>query len=771
MPPPFSPPPRPLFDAALCAAFGVLLCDQSPLPPEICLGLCAGAATYALLRPVRYAALLLVFAGAGMLHLWRHPLSPSSAIATRLSERQTETVELQGEVEDIPQIQAATHHSEAPILQRCTFHLRVRLAQPADAALPDTRLLVHWRGFAPDCGDQVWLRAAIHRIPPPRNPGERDNANFQSRQNVWAEVFMRHSSEGGVLKAVGWRLQSWAAQVREALAAQLLRGIEDRREIHELIVSMVFGIQGHALQESRPWFRDSGTLHLFAVSGLNLSMLAGFLALLLRLVGAGPRTASVVALPLLVGYAVVTGLGASCMRALCMSLLWLGVEWIHRPAVSLNSLGGAALLLLLVDGNSLFEVGFQLSFGLVLALNLIAQPLTQYLRKKLEPDLLLPKKLWSLPQRRWLFFGGKGAEALSTAVVCWGAGLPWGLFVFHQIAPVSILANLVAVPLAFVNMALGFLSLLCAPLGPVTPALNRANAACASVLLHFVHWSSALPGGHWQVGLLWRQTPSLVVFDVGEGGAVLVREGRCHWLLDCGTGAQAAQIILPALGLYGIRTLDGLALSHGDTAHVAGAQAVFETLPPSVVVKTAGKDRSTQVKKTLQGLLESGANISIVHAGMPLPSSNNVACDVLYPPPGHTASVADDNCLILRWSTPQWSILYTADAGFPSERWLLEQNRAQLQADIWIRGSHGRELTGTDDFVKAVNPKLVIVASSPFHRNEDALQAWALKWRQQGTTVWLQKNVGAVEAWPGKTNRLRSFLNGEEFLWTAKPGN
>lgn len=768
---PFSPPPRPLFGAALCAALGVLLCDKSPLPPEICLGLCAGAATYAVLRPVRYAALILVFAVAGMLHLWRHPLSPSRATATRLSERQTETVEIQGEVEDMPKTQATPHHSEAPALQRCTFHLLVRLAKPADAALPGSRLLVHWRGVAPDCGDRVWLRAALQRIPPPRNPGERDYANFQSRQNVWAEVFMRHSSEGGVLKAAGWRLQNWASQARETLAAQLLRGIEDRPEIHELIVSMVFGIQSHALQESRPWFRDSGTLHLFAVSGLNLSMLAGFLAVLLRLAGAGPRTASLVALPLLVGYAVVTGLGASCTRALCMSLLWLGVEWIHRPAVSLNSLGGAALLLLLVDGNSLFETGFQLSFGLVLALTLIAQPLTHQLRKKLEPDPLLPQKLWSLPQRRWLFIGGKGAEALSTAVVCWGAGLPWGLFVFHQIAPVSILANLVAVPLAFVNMALGFLSLLCAPLGPVTPALNRANAACATMLLNFVHWSSALPGGHWQVGFPLRQTPSLVVFDVGEGGAVFVREGRCHWLLDCGSSAQAGQIILPALGLYGIRTLDGLLLSHGDTAHGAGAQAVFETLAPSVIVKTTGKDRSTQAKKTLQGLQDTGANLSIVHRGMFLPSSTTVTCEVLFPPPGHTASVADDNCLIVRWSTPGWSILYTADAGFPSERWLLEKDRAQLRADIWIRGSHGRELTGTDDFVRAVNPKVVIVASSPFLRNEEALQAWALKWRQQGITVWLQKDVGAVEVWPGKINRLRSFLNGEEFLWTAEPVN
>ncbi|RFC42573.1 MAG: beta-lactamase superfamily II [Verrucomicrobia bacterium] len=762
----FSAPPHPLFYAALSAVAGVLFFDRLPLSFETALGLFSGAAMYAVFRPIRNAALTVVFLGAGGLHLCRHHLCPSRESVSRLAQNQVESVELQGEVEDVPQASANPSKKTVP---QSTFHLLVRTSSPAEAVLPGSRLLVHWRGAPPGCGDQVWLRAALQRIPPPRNPGERDYAAFHSRQDVWAEVFLRHPSEGGVASTGGWRLQTWAAQTREVLSAQLLRGIEERPQIHELITSMVFGIQGHALQEERPWFRDSGTLHLFAVSGLNLSMLAGFLAFLLRLAGAGPRVAAVVALPLLVGYAVVTGLGTSCVRALCMSVLWLGVAWINRPVVGLNSLGAAALLLLLVDGNFLFEVGFQLSFGLVLALNLFCHPLTKTFRKALEPDALLPPKLWSLWQRRWIFWGGKGAEAISTAAVCWIAGLPWGLFVFHQIAPVSILANLVAVPLAFLNLALGFLGLLCAPLGPVTPALNRSNAACAKVLLDCVAWSSSLPGGHWPVGSPWRRTPSLVVFDAGEGGAILLGERGCHWLLDCGSTAHASQVLLPALALYGICKIDGLVLSHGDSAHVGGALPVFEKMSPPLVVKTAGKDRSPQVQKIEQGLLEAGAVLRRAHAGMALETPAPVICEILYPPPGLVPPVADDHCLIVRWSTPQWTILYTADSGFPSERWLLEHHPEKLRVDLWIRGSHGRETTGTDDFVRAVNPRLAIVAGSRFQQNQGALEAWALKWRRQGMAVWLQKECGAVEAWPGTTNRLRSFLSGQEFSWCAAP--
>jgi ComEC/Rec2-related protein len=596
-----------------------------------------------------------------------------------------------------------------------------------------------------------------------------DAAGMQMRQNVWVEVVVLHSGDGYVLKKGAWSFQTWAARTREQLSKQLSRGIEERPQIKELVASMVFGVQGGGLETTRAWFRDAGTLHLFAVSGLNLSMLAGFLTLLLRMAGAGPRASALVAVPVLVFYAGVTGLGTSCVRALVAFLLWFGTEWVNRPAVSLNSLGAAALVLLFWDGNCLFQTSFQLSFGLVLVLNHASLPLTLWLRTWMEPDPLVPRKFWTPGQKRFVSWGGKGSEVVATTLLCWCAGWPWSVFVFHQVSPVSILANLLAVPLSFVTLALGFLALLFSPLGGVTPLLNQTNAKCVELLLRIVRWSGTLPGGHWAAASPGRVQPDLVVFDVGGGGAVLVRPEGKSWLWDCGSESQAGRMLLPALQQYGINKLDGLVLSHADSAHVGGAGAVFKTMSPDAFFKAPVKERSPQVKMLLQRLCGEGASLNYIEAQTQFPRAKFPNCEVLYPPSSLSASLADDQCVILRWSTPLWRILYTADAGLPAERWLLENARHSLAADVWIRGSHGREPTGSDDFVRAVHPRIVIVAGSHFDKNRQALGAWASKWNAEGVTVWLQEECGAVEAWSGTTNRLRSFLKGREISWTPLP--
>ncbi len=759
---PLHPPARtqlaPLLTAAFCAAAGVLLADWGEPSLPLVLGCLTATAVYCAFRPIRLSALLLVFTFAGTAHTWRHNLSPSRAIALRLDADQTVSVALIGKVLDVPQVSA-----QPSSVQHCKFRLKVDAVAPLESAQPGSELLVFWKGPPPLCGDVVSLRAVLRRISPARNPGQFDDAAFYQRQDLWAEAVVMNAAEARVTRpATGWELQTWANKGREAIAAQLLRGIESRPQTHALISSMVLGLHGDALQQTRLWFRDTGTLHLFAVSGLNLSMLAGFLAVLLRLAWMRPRLASFLALPVLAAYGVVTGLGPSCLRALVMSGMLLASEWIERPAIALNSLGAAALLLLLTDGNTFFQGGFQLSFGLVLMLLLGVRPLAARFRRALEPDPLLPKKLWSTKRRRVLWGWRHVAEAVAVSLVAWVAGLPWSVVLFHQIVPVAILANLVAVPIAFVNLSLGFLALLCAPLGPVTPTLNKINATFAEALLTFIEWADALPGGHRSIAPPFSALPELVVFDMGEGGAVLLRQGGQTWLLDCGTEFQVRSILLPAFQRYGINRLDGLVLSHGDSAHIGGTLTLREALPIGCIFDTSLKDRSICRRHILQWLEASHANLRRVSAGETWKVAPQVCCEVLHPPPDLDAAVADDKVLVLRWSTPNWSLLYTADAGFPTERWLLEHAHEQLHADVWVRGTHAREATGTDAFVEAIGAKIVVVAGARAHGEQAATRAWAEHWRSQGTAVWLQEECGAVEGWSKGGGRFRGYLDARE---------
>jgi beta-lactamase superfamily II metal-dependent hydrolase len=336
---------------------------------------------------------------------------------------------------------------------------------------------------------------------------------------------------------------------------------------------------------------------------------------------------------------------------------------------------------------------------------------------------------------------------------------------FHIVSPVGIALNLIAIPLAFGILSLGLLSIFSTPLGPVTPWLNGANALLAGLLLDLVQLGSALPGGHWAAAGPFAKRPDFVVFDAGDGAALLLDVQGKPWLLDCGSAEQFEYLVRPGLRFFGINRLEGLLLSHGDAAHIGGALAAQHAFQPSQFVDPAAKDRS-RTRKQLAAMLEaSGAAPRHVGAGdtLQLPPAPKV--EILYPPQGSVASLADDKGLVVHFSTRQWSLLYTADAGFPTERWLLEHCPCSLQADIWVRGSHAREVTGTDAFVQAVNPSLVVVAGTPFGRDNAATRRWAEQWRARGLTVWLQQDTGAVEGWGGNERRVRGFLNGQEFRW------
>ena len=752
-------PPAPLFFAALSAALGVILADSVQWPLAPLLGISTAAIVFAWLFRIRGIKLcrcvlfLLVFDAAGALHYQRHVLSPSRAAAQSLAPDVPRTVELTGRVLDVPDDS-----------QR--FRLSVHTAEPQSLLPQNTQLLVRWKWNSPQCGDIVRFRALLRPIPAARNPGQFDAAEYFCRQDLWAEADLLRATDGSILLPnTHWQIQTWAAHLSAAISEQLRRGIETRPQTHALISSMVLGVHAGSLLEARPWFRDTGTLHLFAVSGLNMTMLAAFLATTLRVAGLGARLGSLMALPVLMAYGIATGMGASCVRAMVMCVLILGADWIQRPAVVLNSLGGAGLLLLFWDGNNLFEGGFQLSFGIVLTLALCVRPLAHRLQRILEPDALLPKRLWNTWQKNVISLGRPVAQACSVSLIAWISGIPWSIWLFHQITPIGILVNLVAVPVAFVNLALGFLAVFCAPFGSATPALNRANAWVAERLLDFVRSASEIPKGHWAVGTPFKTPPALVVFDFGRGGAVLLRGRHKRWLLNCGNESDTRNTLVPAAHSYGIQTLDGLLLSHGNAAHIGGAITAQEAFNPKRIVNSPLEDSSLSRRHILQWFAANHISVQTTSAGDYLDASDTESLEVLYPPTELPAGVADDKGIVLRWITPSWTILFTADAGLPTERWLLANSRDRLHADVWIRGTHSRETTGTDDFVRAVGARLIVVEGSRADPRHEANRLWAARQRRTGAVVWQQETTGAVEGWGGPERRFRAFLTGEELRW------
>ncbi len=754
-------PPAPLFTAACCASAGILLADQTASLFKLGLVLLAAALAYALAAPGRQAWLALLLLGAGVAHHWTRERSPSRELSRRLPPGDARPVVLSGTVRDVPQL--LSPQSGPP---RCKFTFRIHDAGDGGFALPGGTVLVHSKGEVPRCGERLRIRLAIRRIPHARNPGQPDLADLWARRGVWVEGFVTHPHNIERLAAPRfWQPHQWAASCRVWISDALARGIENRPLEHSLIGSMMLGVRADGLRDAEAWFRETGTMHLFAVSGLNLTMLAWLFTSGFRAAGAGPRLTALLTVPLLVFYAFSVGLGPSCMRALMGAVLFLGCAWVERPSVACNNIGAAALVLLLADTNNLFHGGFQLSFCLVLALLWVAIPWGRSLSRRLEPDPLLPRKLWSARQHTRVRLSGSLCGAFAASLVAFAGGLPWCFLVFHLVSPVGVWVNLVVIPLAFGILSLGLLSLCATPLGPVSPWVNRANALLARLLLHTVRIGSSIPGASWAVANPFEKRPDFVVFDAGNGAAVLLDPAGEPWLLDCGSAEQYPSLLLPGLRFFGVNRLAGLVLSHGDAAHIGGAFSVQSTFRPAQLVEPPAGDRSRTRKKLSLKLAEAGTAARPVAAGERLQDAPLAAVEVLYPPRGVEAALADDKGLVVLFRAPRWSLLYTADAGFPTERWLLEHAADRLRADVWVRGRHSREVTGTDAFVSAVNPSIIVVSEALFGRDSEAERRWAEHWRARGKSVWLQPDTGAVQGWAAGDRRVRGYLSGEEMRW------
>jgi ComEC/Rec2-related protein len=598
-------------------------------------------------------------------------------------------------------------------------------------------------------------------------------ASLWARRGIWVEAFASHPQDAETISApASWQPRQWAARCRLWISDTLARGIENKGREHSLITSMVLGVRaagigeaGCQFREAECYFRETGTLHLFSVSGLNLTMLAWLLTTGFRLGGAGPRLTTLLALPILVVYALAVGLSPSCLRALLGTVLLLGCVWVERPSVAYNNIGAAALVLFFADTNALFQGGFQLSFSMVLALLWVATPLGKCIGRLSQPDPLLPRKLWSLHQRWRVRLCVSIATTVAASLVTFVGGLPWSCLVFHLVSPAGMLVNLLVIPLAFAILSLGLLSVFSAPLGPVSPWINNANALLSSVLLEVVRRGSRLPRGHCAVANPFAKRPDFVILDAGNGGAVLLNVPGRQWLLDCGSEAQFGSLLLPGLRSYGLNRLEGLVLTHGDAAHIGGALATLQEFQPRHVLEPAAKDRSKTRKRLAESFASAGKLLLPVAAGDTPQNAPHSKVEILFPPTGLRASLADDKGLVVRFSTQHWSLLYTADAGYPTERWLLEHRPEQLHADVWVRGGHTREVTGTDAFVEAVNPALIVVSGASFGQDSQRTRRWAEYWRAQGKTVCLQQETGAIEGWGGTVRRARAFLTGSELRW------
>src|SRR6185436_3285441 len=182
------------------------------------------------------------------------------------------------------------------------------------------------------------------------------------------------------------------------------RGLENAPEVQNFLSGIVLGLRHQTPEDIEEPFQQTGTLHLFAVAGLHVGIVAALLWMLAMVARLSRKWAAALIIPLLLFYAAVTGLHVSSIRAAVMSSILFGGLFFERKVFVLNSLAAAAFFLLCWNTNELFSTGFQLSFAVVGAIILFADPFFRLFQRRAAPDPFLPQSLVRGP-RRWIYSG------------------------------------------------------------------------------------------------------------------------------------------------------------------------------------------------------------------------------------------------------------------------------------------------------------------------------------------------------------------------------
>jgi competence protein ComEC len=289
--------------------------------------------------------------------------------------------------------------------------------------------------------------------------------------------------------------QAFCARTQDRLELILRHGLAEKSQVGSLYLAMLLGEKAELSAEQENAYMRSGTFHIFSISGLHVGVIAMALHFTCGLLRLPRRWGALAGLAILWLYVQVTGASAPAMRAFIMIAFLVSSRAFRLPGNPLAALAAAAIATLLWDPAQFFSTGFQMSYTVVVALVVMGQPLAEKWAAAWKPFALLPRVNWRWHHHR---LDLHGRELLFAFATCWTAFLastPAGIGYFELFSPGSLPANLLIIPLCFVVMWAGFLSLVAGLAGllPVSAACNAVAALLVSAMDWLLRHGTALP--------------------------------------------------------------------------------------------------------------------------------------------------------------------------------------------------------------------------------------------------------------------------------------
>ncbi|AXX28534.1 DNA internalization-related competence protein ComEC/Rec2 [Actinosynnema pretiosum subsp. pretiosum] len=533
------------------------------------------------------------------------------------------------------------------------------------------------------------------------------------------------------------------APVWQRAAESLRAGLREASTVLDpepagLLPALVVGDTEGVLPRVDHEFHTSGLSHLLAVSGANLAILCGAVLLVLRVVGAGPRTCAAGAMAALVGFVVLAGAEPSVLRAAVMGAIALLALVLGRERSALPALAASVVLLVLHDPALAVAPGFGLSVAATAALVLLAPRWAEAMRCRGVPRGI--------------------AEALAVPVAAHLATAPLVAGLSGEVSLVAVLANLVVAPVVAPATVLGVAAAVLAQVhdGAARLAVRLAGPE-VSWLVAVARWASGVPGasvrwpGGWTGGALlavalvvgWallrlkrvrallvalvlgvglvlvpldvvapRWPPpgwSVVACDVGQGDAVLLATAERGRAVLVDTGPDPVPV-LGCLRRLGVRRIPLVVLSHLHADHIGGLAEVLAEREVGAVAVGPARVPGWAWAEVVARTRSAGVAVLELTTGQRL-DWPGLRLEVLGPRAGpvEEANTAVNNAsLVLRATTAAGRVLLTGDVELAAQAELLDEG-VDLRADVLKVPHHGARAT-SPAFLDAVRPSVALVS-------------------------------------------------------------
>lgn len=631
----------------------------------------------------------------------------------RLAERLPEP--LQGQVISVEgQVVGLPHYDD----RRVRFDFKV--LHP-DTAFPE-KIRLSW--YFPEQqikAGQYWQMKVKLKKPHGRlNPGGFDYERWLLIQNIGAKGYIKDTTKAKLLATDPY----WKNfdVIRQLISDELTAVLPESDNLG-LIKALIIGERHEINDEQWGIFRKTGTIHLIAISGLHIGLIAGLvyflmLKLAIRFAVISPqKTAATSAIVIAIFYAALAGFSIPTQRSLIMLMTVMLASVLQRNTSIKNTLALAMLGVVLIDPFSVLSAGFWLSFFAVTLLVFILS-------------------------------GRLGTASYWQNVIkihcVMAIGLsPLLIFYFQQVSIIAPLANFIAVPVvSFLIVPLSFASVLmmavsveyALPLLKLIDEILKGLWLVLSKLADLSYSDVSIVSNSFYVvifaliGIFILLSPKgmparwlgavlilpllfvkqdkqrlgdfeMTLLDVGQGLSAVIETKNHSLVFD--TGAKYSSqfnmgnsVVIPFLHHKGITKIDKLIISHGDNDHIGGAKAIIDQVTPQ------------QILTSVPELLDQYSSVKCI-AGQQW-FWDQVKFSIISPAVGLLKGENNNSC-VLKVSSHNNSVLLTGDIEKQAEAWLLGQQAASLKSAVLIAPHHGSKTSSSLAFLKAVNPDMILI--------------------------------------------------------------